>query len=131
MTLKLKKCKRLTCHNPPAPRQAYCTRDCAPYGNYLRKEMSMSDEVLEAREAKWADTSKKLTALCAQGKTFNEAALEIALSLVTIKVYARRLGLKFKFEGRGRKCKKKELDDHLKEAQKRGHSPEDDTKLSV
>jgi DNA-binding NarL/FixJ family response regulator len=56
----------------------------------------MSEEVKEARAEKWRQTKEKLTELSAQGKTFAEASEEIALSVVTIKVYARRLGLQFK-----------------------------------
>lgn len=28
------KCKRLNCYQPAAKNQVYCSRDCAPYGNY-------------------------------------------------------------------------------------------------
>lgn len=89
-----KKCKREHCINPPAPRQVYCSRECAPLG-YLSKEApEMCEEKKRARAAKAEKKRQLLMDCAAMGMNIHEACEEMGLSVNMTNAYCRRWNIK-------------------------------------
>lgn len=91
------KCKRSGCEKPAARTpQVYCSRDCAPFGQYSR-DIAEHSEIKRIKREKKALQHRLLMEDCAaQGMTYHQAIPVVGLSLITLKVYARKWKIQFK-----------------------------------
>lgn len=100
------KCKRITCFKPPAPDQAYCTRECSPYGYMTQAGNVGSNERGRANAALLAPILHKLQG---EGLTVKEVADKMGRSTASVRHYALVLRISFKPDPRTRKYGKRKI----------------------
>lgn len=90
-------CKRHGCQNPVRKREmTYCSKDCAPFGNFSREAPNISQKTVDERKAKADFQRKKLKQLADEGKSVEEAAMAISLAVGTVKFYCRKWRIYFR-----------------------------------